>query len=45
MEPEEALKTAVRVGLAVVTEGVTVAPIQGLSDVQIRENKDGSKYA
>ena len=45
MEPEEALKTAVRVGLAVVTEGVTVAPIQGLSDVQIRENKDGTKYA
>ena len=45
MEPEEGLKTAIRVGLAVVTEGVTVAPIQGLSDVQIRENKDGSKYA
>ena len=45
MEPEEALKTAIRVGLAVVTEGVTVAPIQGLSDVLIRENKDGSKYA
>ena len=45
MEPEEALKTAIRVGLAVVTEGVTVAPIQGLSDVQIRENKDGTKYA
>ena len=45
MEPEEGLKTAIRVGLAVVTEGVTVAPIQGLSDVQIRENKDGTKYA
>ncbi|MBH59353.1 MAG: DNA polymerase II large subunit [Thaumarchaeota archaeon] len=45
METEEGLKTAIRVGLAVVTEGVTVAPIQGLSDVQIRENKDGTKYA
>ena len=45
MEPEEALKTAVRVGLAVMTEGVTVAPIQGLSDVTIRQNRDGTQYA
>ena len=30
--------------LAVVTEGVTVAPLQGISDVQIKGNKDGSKY-
>ena len=38
------LENAVRVSLAVVTEGVTVAPLQGISDVQIKENKDGSKY-
>src|SRR6478752_1584215 len=38
------LEDAVRVSLAVVTEGVTVAPLQGISDVQIKENKDGSKY-
>ena len=38
------LENAVRVRLAVVTEGVTVAPLQGISDVQIKENKDGSKY-
>src|SRR6185369_7988360 len=33
------LENAVRVSLAVVTEGVTVAPLQGISDVQIKENK------
>ncbi len=38
------LENAVRVSLAVVTEGVTVAPLQGISDVQIKNNKDGSKY-
>jgi DNA polymerase II large subunit len=38
------LENAVRVSLAVVTEGVTVAPLQGISDVQIKDNKDGSKY-
>lgn len=38
------LENAVRVSLAVVTEGVTVAPLQGISDVQIKNNKDGSQY-
>ncbi|MDQ6723472.1 MAG: hypothetical protein M3Z01_04315, partial [Thermoproteota archaeon] len=38
------LDNAVRVSLAVVTEGVTVAPLQGISDVQIKDNKDGSQY-
>lgn len=38
------LENAVRVSLAVVTEGVTVAPLQGISDVQIKDNKDGSQY-
>ncbi|MDQ4073135.1 MAG: DNA polymerase II large subunit, partial [Thermoproteota archaeon] len=32
------LENAVRVSLAVVTEGVTVAPLQGISDVQIKSN-------
>jgi DNA polymerase II large subunit len=44
----ESLKTrldsAVRVSLAVVTEGVTVAPLQGISDVTIKNNLDGSQY-
>ena len=38
------LDNAVRVSLAIVTEGVTVAPLQGISDVQIKNNSDGSKY-
>ena len=41
---EERLDAAVRVGLAVVTEGVTIAPLQGISEVGIRENRDGTKY-
>jgi DNA polymerase II large subunit len=38
------LDNAVRVSLAVVTEGVTVAPLQGISDVTIKNNGDGSQY-
>jgi len=38
------LDSAVRVSLAVVTEGVTVAPLQGISDVAIKNNADGSQY-
>jgi DNA polymerase II large subunit len=38
------LESAVRVSLAVVTEGVTVAPLQGISDVTIKTNSDGSQY-
>lgn len=38
------LDNAVRVSLAVVTEGVTVAPLQGIADVQLRNNSDGSHY-
>jgi DNA polymerase II large subunit len=38
------LDNAVRVSLAVVTEGVTVAPLQGISDVTIKNNDDGSQY-
>ncbi|MEM2883993.1 MAG: DNA polymerase II large subunit [Nitrososphaerales archaeon] len=44
-EKEEALDWGVRVGLAVVTEGVTVAPLQGISSVKIKKNEDGSNYA
>ncbi len=41
---EEKLDLAVRVGLAIVTEGVTIAPLQGISEVKIKKNKDGSEY-
>jgi len=38
------LDNAVRVSLAVVTEGVTVAPLQGIADVQLKNNSEGSQY-
>ncbi len=41
---EQRLDLAVRVGLAIVTEGVTIAPLQGISEIRIRKNKDGSDY-
>jgi DNA polymerase II large subunit len=41
---EERIDLAVRVGLAIVTEGVTIAPLQGISKVIIKKNKDGSEY-
>jgi len=34
----------VRLGLAIVTDGVTVAPIQGVSAVRIKQNQAGSDY-
>ncbi|NOJ29640.1 MAG: DNA polymerase II large subunit [Nitrososphaeraceae archaeon] len=41
---EERLDIAIRVSLAVVTEGVTVAPLQGISSIDIKSNSDGSNY-
>ncbi len=41
---EEKLNNAVRVGLSVVTEGVTVAPLQGIYDVKIKTNANKSEY-
>ncbi len=35
--------TALRVGLAVLTEGILVAPLEGLAEVHIRENGAGSR--
>ena len=41
---EKALDRAVRVGLAVLTEGILVAPLEGIADTRIRKNGDGSNY-
>lgn len=35
---------AIRTALAILTEGVTIAPIEGIQDVKIKQNQDGSKY-
>lgn len=41
---EKALDQAVRTGLAILTEGVLVAPLEGIADVKIGSNTDGTTY-
>jgi DNA polymerase II large subunit len=45
MGREEALSNGVRAGLAVMTDGVTVAPLEGIASVSIKQNDDNSDYA
>ncbi len=42
---DEALEKAVRVGLAILTEGILVAPLEGIKEVKIVKNDDGTDYA
>lgn len=37
-------EAAIRIGLAIVTDGVTVAPIQGVSAVRTKQNQNGIEY-
>ncbi len=41
---EEALDKAVRVGLAVLTEGILVAPLEGIASIKLKDDGDGGKY-
>ena len=41
---EFAIERAVRVGLAVLTEGILVAPLEGITSATIDRNSDGSEY-
>ena len=41
---EAALDQAIRTGLAILTEGVLVAPLEGIAEVHLGKNKDGSNY-
>lgn len=41
---EDAIDRAVRVGLAVLTEGILVAPLEGIAGVKVGMNSDGSEY-
>lgn len=41
---ELAIEKAVRVGLSILTEGILVAPIVGISGVKINKNPDGTEY-
>lgn len=42
---EKALDRAVRIGLAIVTEGILVAPLEGIACTRIRKNDDGTDFA
>lgn len=41
---EDACEAGVRVGVSYMTGGITTAPLEGIGDVRIRENDDGSQY-
>jgi DNA polymerase II large subunit len=42
--PEFAIERAIRLGLAVLTEGILVAPLEGIASVSINRNPGGSDY-
>jgi len=44
MEPEAAAEQAIRTALAIFTEGLTAAPIQGIAQVKIKTNSDRTRY-
>ncbi len=41
---ERACDAGLRVGVSYMTGGITTAPLEGIGEVKIRENDDGSKY-
>ena len=43
-EKREAVDAAIRVSMAVLTEGVVAAPIEGIAEVKIDKNSDGTEY-
>ncbi|MEE8632300.1 MAG: DNA polymerase II large subunit [Candidatus Bathyarchaeia archaeon] len=44
MKVQQAAEQAVRTALGILTEGITAAPLQGVSQVLVKENFDNSKY-
>jgi len=44
-QTEERLLIAVRVGLAILTDAVVVAPTEGIQGIELHKNADGSDYA
>ena len=44
LAPEPAAEQAIRTALAIFTEGLTAAPIQGVAQVKIKTNLDHTKY-
>lgn len=44
MSDEMVADKALRVALAILTEGITAGPLEGIAEVKIKKNADGSKY-
>jgi len=44
MGPREAAEQAIRTALAILTEGITAAPVQGVARIEIKTNPDRTKY-
>ena len=44
LDEQTAAQQAVRTALSVLTEGVVVAPIEGITEVKIKNNFDGTQY-
>jgi DNA polymerase II large subunit len=43
-QEQKAAEQAVRTALAIITEGIVIAPLEGITNVEIRKNLDGSPY-
>jgi len=43
-DPERMAEQAIRTALAILTEGITAGPIEGIGTVKIKTNVDGSRY-
>lgn len=44
MNAPEAAEQAIRTALAILTEGITAAPVQGVARIEIKSNPDRTKY-
>ncbi|MFQ6054336.1 MAG: DNA polymerase II large subunit, partial [Candidatus Bathyarchaeia archaeon] len=44
LDKGRAADQAIRTALAIMTEGVTIAPIQGIPEIRIKQNPDRSRY-
>ncbi len=44
LDPERSAEQAIRTALAIFTEGLTAAPIQGIAQVKIKTNADRTRY-
>ncbi|MDP8011935.1 MAG: DNA polymerase II large subunit [Thermoplasmata archaeon] len=43
-DKKKALDVSIRAGLAILTEGILVAPLEGISKIDIKKNSDGTDY-